>query len=204
MQPLPSGPARGGTRRWRPFARTTSGAIVKAHPQTAVEQPGRPVSAPWRTRLWGSDLRRPLRTPSGGRLEAAGGVRPDLLLALSEEEPRACGLTRSKASYVHGLAHAADDLLPTDWTARSDDELRKHLMQFRGVGPWTAEMVLVFVLMRPDVFSPGDIGLVRAVRLVDGVETAADAAAVAERWAPWRTAASWFLWRTIDPEPVLY
>jgi DNA-3-methyladenine glycosylase II len=55
------------------------------------------------------------------------------------------------------------------------------------------------------VFSPGDIGLVRAVqRLVDGVETAADAAAVAERWAPWRTAASWFLWRTIDPEPVLY
>jgi len=65
--------------------------------------------------------------------------------------------------------------------------------------------VLVFVLMRPDVFSPGDIGLVRAVqRLVDGVETAADAATVAERWAPWRTAASWFLWRTIDPEPVLY
>ena len=87
----------------------------------------------------------------------------------------------------------------------SEAKLRKHLMKFRGIGPWTAEMLLIFVLLKPDVFSPGDIGLVRAIqRMTDDVEDGKDAEAFAQRWAPWRTAASWFLWRTIDDEPVAY
>ena len=206
MQPLPNGPAPWWDEAVAALREDDLlGAVVEAHPEPPLSSQG-DLFRSMANAIVGQQISVAAADAIWGRLEAAaGGVRPDLLLALSEEDLRGCGLTRSKASYVHGLARAADDLLPNDWTGRSDNDLRKHLMQFRGVGPWTAEMVLVFVLMRPDVFSPGDIGLVRAVqRLVDGVETAADAAAVAERWAPWRTAASWFLWRTIDPEPVLY
>ena len=141
-----------------------------------------------------------------GRLEAMlGTVTPEQVLTVSEEDLRSCGLTRSKASYIHGLAAEADALIPDDWATMGEAELRKHLMRFRGIGPWTAEMMLIFVLLKPDVFSPGDIGLVRAIqRMTDGVKDGKDAEAFARRWAPWRTAASWFLWRTIDDEPVAY
>ena len=112
---------------------------------------------------------------------------------------------RFEATVDFSRAAEADALIPENWATMSEANLRKHLMKFRGIGPWTAEMMLMFVLLKPDVFSPGDIGLVRAIqRMTDGVEDGKDAEAFAQRWAPWRTAASWFLWRTIDAEPVAY
>ena len=206
MQGIPTGPAP-----WWAEAVTVLqedevlGAVVRAHPEPPLSSQGN-LFRSIANAIVGQQISVAAADAIWARLEAlTGPVTPEAVLAVDEEALRACGLTRSKASYLRGLAEVGHDLLPADWSNRSDDDLRRHLMRLRGVGPWTAEMVLVFVLMRPDVFSPGDIGLVRAVqRLVDGVETAADAAAVAERWAPWRTAASWFLWRTIDPEPVLY
>ncbi|MGB0616881.1 MAG: DNA-3-methyladenine glycosylase family protein [Candidatus Poseidoniaceae archaeon] len=181
------------------------GPLVKAHP----DPPLRGQAHAFRSvvnAIVGQQISVAAADAIWGRLETLlGEVTPERVLSVSEDDLRSCGLTRSKASYVHGLAAEADALLPKDWASRSDAELRRHLMRFRGIGPWTAEMMLMFVLLRPDVFSPGDIGLVRAIqRLTDGIEDGKDAAAFAERWAPWRTAASWFLWRMIDDEPVEY
>ena len=181
------------------------GPIVRAYPSPALAGQGDAFRSVTNA-IVGQQISVAAAEAIWGRLEALlGEVTPARVLSVSEDDLRSCGLTRSKASYVRGLATEADTLLPGDWALRTDGELRKHLMGFRGIGPWTAEMLLMFVLLRPDVFSPGDIGLVRAIqRLTDGVEDGKDAAAFAERWAPWRTAASWFLWRTIDDEPVEY
>jgi DNA-3-methyladenine glycosylase II len=181
------------------------GPIVRAYPSPALAGQGHAFRSVTNA-IVGQQISVAAAEAIWGRLETLlGEVTPERVLSVSEDDLRTCGLTRSKASYVHGLAVEADALLPVDWASRTDADLRKHLMRFRGIGPWTAEMFLMFVLLRPDVFSPGDIGLVRAIqRLTDGVEDGKDAAVFAERWAPWRTAASWFLWRTIDDEPVEY
>ena len=70
---------------------------------------------------------------------------------------------------------------------------------------WTAEMLLMFHFLRPDVFSLGDIGLIRGTqRLVPDAETKEQVGEIAERWRPYRTAAAWYLWRILDPVPVEY
>jgi len=87
----------------------------------------------------------------------------------------------------------------------SDEDIKMHLVKFRGIGPWTAEMLLMFHFLRPDVFSLGDIGLIRGTqRLVPEAETKEAVGAIAERWRPYRTAAAWYLWRILDPVPVEY
>ena len=75
----------------------------------------------------------------------------------------------------------------------------------KGVGPWTAEMMLIFSLMRPDVLSLGDLGVVKGIQgLVPGARTKKEMRAVAEAWRPYRSAACWFIWRSLDPIPVEY
>ena len=87
----------------------------------------------------------------------------------------------------------------------TDKDIKQHLVKFRGIGPWTAEMMLMFSFMRPDIFSIGDIGLVKAVKiLVPSAESKDSIEKIAEGWSPYRTAASWYLWRMIDPVPVGY
>jgi DNA-3-methyladenine glycosylase II len=206
MDPLPVGDAPWWEEAVAVLAKDDLlGPIVRAYPSPALAGQGDAFRSVTNA-IVGQQISVAAAEAIWGRLEALlGEVTPARVLSVSEDDLRSCGLTRSKASYVRGLATEADTLLPGDWALRTDGELRKHLMGFRGIGPWTAEMLLMFVLLRPDVFSPGDIGLVRAIqRLTDGVEDGKDAAAFAERWAPWRTAASWFLWRTIDDEPVEY
>ena len=92
-----------------------------------------------------------------------------------------------------------------DWSKLNDEDLKKHMVKFKGIGPWTAEMVMMFSLMRPDVFSVKDLGLVKGVqKLVPEAKTKESVEKVAERWKPYRTAASWYLWRMQDPVPVEY
>jgi DNA-3-methyladenine glycosylase II len=141
-----------------------------------------------------------------GRLsEHLGEVTPAAVLATDEPSMASCGLTRPKASYIFGLATHADALLNQPWETMSDAAIQQHLVRFRGVGPWTAEMLLMFHFLRPDVFSLGDIGLIRGTqRLVPEAQTKDDVAVIAERWRPYRTAAAWYLWRILDPVPVEY
>ena len=134
-----------------------------------------------------------------------GTVSPQHVRQFSKEEIASCGITRPKSGYILGLANDADNLLNFPYSESSELEIRKHLIQFKGVGPWTAEMVMIFALLLPDVYSPKDIGLVNAIkRLFPEVETMDEAEEIAKRWAPYRTMACWYLWRTLDPIPVEY
>ena len=134
-----------------------------------------------------------------------GQVTPEHVRKFTKEEIASCGITRPKSGYILGLANDSQELLNFPYSTSTEHEVRKHLIQFKGVGPWTAEMVMIFALLLPDVYSPKDIGLVNGIkRLFPEVETMDEAEKVAERWAPYRTMACWYLWRTLDPIPVDY
>ena len=134
-----------------------------------------------------------------------GTVSPQHVRQFSKEEIASCGITRPKSGYILGLANDADNLLNFPYSESSELEIRKHLIQFKGVGPWTAEMVMIFALLLPDIYSPKDIGLVNGIkRMFPEVQTMDQAEEVAKRWAPYRTMACWYLWRTLDPIPVEY
>ena len=136
-----------------------------------------------------------------------GDVDPRKVIEYSVEELRSVGLSQRKAEYLLGVAQAMPQLLDFPWMQMTDDEVRDTLITLRGVGAWTAEMVLIFTLTRPDILPLGDIGVIRAVeRLYHQGErlSKSEVEEIAERWRPYRTVAVWYLWRTIDAEPVEY
>jgi len=145
-----------------------------------------------------------------GRLEALlGTVTPTALLAQDEGGLRQAGLSRSKVRYLCQLARYYLDRDITDayWQGRPLTDIRRELLQLPGIGPWTVEMFAIFHLHEPDVFSPGDIGLQKAVgRLYfeKPLLPRDELAAFSRRWRPFRTVAAWYLWRHLDPEPVRY
>jgi DNA-3-methyladenine glycosylase II len=120
-----------------------------------------------------------------------------------------CGLSARKAEYIRDLARhfASGRLDPSTWPALDDGALIERLVDLKGIGRWTAEMFLIFHELRADVFPVDDIGLQKAVALHyhDGERmTPAALHAFGERWRPWRSAATWYLWRSLDPIPVEY
>jgi DNA-3-methyladenine glycosylase II len=137
------------------------------------------------------------------------GLHPLHVLTMTDEDLRACGLSGSKVTYMKALAghfHTQDIHAEGYWHAKSDAEIIKELTAIKGIGVWTAEMFLIFHLMRPDVFPLGDIGLLNAVERHYGI-SAKDKKAIAaygERWRPYRSVATWYLWRSLDPVPVEY
>ena len=134
-----------------------------------------------------------------------GEITPRQISNFTHAEIAGCGLSKSKASYILGVAQNPDKFLSPKWDEMTDSDVHKHFVSFKGIGPWTAEMLMIFCLMRPDVFSIGDIGLVKAVKtLVPEAESKEQVLEVANRWKPYRTAASWYLWRMLDPVPVAY
>jgi len=144
-----------------------------------------------------------------GRFEIlVSEVNPKSVLSHSHEELRGCGLSGRKAEYILGIAEAwQSGYADIDWDEMSDVEVMAALIKLRGVGTWTVEMILIFTLLRPDVFPVSDIGVVRAVeRLYSEGERMSNDELIAKSqdWRPWRTVATWYLWRSIDPEPVQY
>jgi DNA-3-methyladenine glycosylase II len=142
------------------------------------------------------------------RLEArTNGVRPQAINRLSKLELRNCGLSRSKADYITGIAAASEQLMQLDWAALSDRGCIDRLCELKGVGRWTAEMVLIFALCRADILPLADIALCRAIQnlYADGSELSeVQIRALADEWRPWRSVATWFLWRSLDPVAVEY
>ena len=115
-----------------------------------------------------------------------------------------CGLSERKAEYLRDLARhfASGRLDPAQWPALDDEALIARLVDVKGIGRWTAEMFLMFHELRPDVLPVDDIGLQNAVALHyhDGERMTPKALrAFGERWRPWRSAATWYLWRSLDP-----
>lgn len=142
-----------------------------------------------------------------GRFEEATEMDPVKTAGLSEEQARAIGLSGQKYKYLHDLAqHFVDDSMIFDHLdTLSDDDVITELTKVKGIGVWTAQMFLMFTLVRPDIFAPDDRGLQLAVqKLYDlpDVPGRAELEALAAKWAPYRTTASWHLWRSLNNEPV--
>ena len=140
---------------------------------------------------------------------ASPGVSPAAVLARSVEELRGAGLSARKGEYLRDLARHFDaELVHVEqWREMADEDIIAELVDIRGIGRWTAEMFLIFHLMRPDVLPLDDLGLLKGISLnyFSGEPVSrAEAREVAEGWAPFRSVATWYIWRSLDPLPVEY
>ncbi len=146
-----------------------------------------------------------------GRLQAAAGngrLTPASALKLTPAKMRALGLSRQKIGYIrdiarHTLSGAADfSRLPT----MCDAEVIEVLTSLKGVGVWTAHMFLIFALRRKDVLPVGDLGIRAAIQKAYGLEampSPGEVEEIGEKWRPYRTIASWYLWRSQEPDANL-
>ena len=142
----------------------------------------------------------------GGRAER---LQPASVLALPLPTLRGAGLSARKAEYLQDLARHFDDgrVHVAQWTAMDDQAIIDELVAIRGIGRWTAEMFLMFHLMRPDVLPLDDVGLLNGISLnyFSGEPVSrSEAREVAEAWQPWRSVATWYMWRSLEATPVAY
>lgn len=136
-------------------------------------------------------------------------MTPANVLKLKVDDMRAAGLSARKVEYLVDLALHFDNgaLHVKSWDAMSDDEIVAELIAIRGIGRWTAEMFLIFHLMRPNVLPLDDVGLINGIShnyFSGDVVSRSDAREVAAAWAPYCTVATWYIWRSLDPLPVDY
>jgi DNA-3-methyladenine glycosylase II len=138
-----------------------------------------------------------------------GDMTPKRMLKKTEPKLRACGLSGRKVTYLHDLArHFHEGLLdPEKWNHEDDEIVIAELTQVNGIGRWSAEMFLMFHLLRPNVLPLGDIGLQRAMEKLYNKGkplTKVKMTKIAEAWQPWRSVSTWYMWRSLDPIPVEY
>lgn len=142
-------------------------------------------------------------------LEACPRMTPAAVQRMGLERLAGCGLSKRKAEYLSDLAlHFRDGSVhEKDWSSMDDEAVIAELVQIRGIGRWTAEMFLIFNLLRPNILPLDDLGLLRGISInyFSGEPVSrSDAREVAANWDPWRTVATWYLWRSLDPVPVEY
>jgi DNA-3-methyladenine glycosylase II len=136
-------------------------------------------------------------------------MAPAQVLRLKIDDMRAAGLSARKVEYLVDLSLHFDSgkVHVEDWTAMDDEAIIDELVAIRGIGRWTAEMFLIFHLMRPNVLPLDDVGLINGISksyFSGDVVSRSDAREVALAWAPYRTVATWYIWRSLDPVPVSY
>jgi DNA-3-methyladenine glycosylase II len=136
-------------------------------------------------------------------------LTPARVLKLKVDDMRACGLSARKIEYLVDLALHFDSgaLSVTQWQDMDNEAIIAELIAIRGIGRWTAEMFLIFHLMRADVLPLDDIGMLRGIseNYFSGESVSrSEAKEVAANWAPYRSVATWYLWRSLDPLPVAY
>lgn len=141
------------------------------------------------------------------KLGENGFPTPERLLAVPEDELRACGLSRAKTTYVRDAARAwiAGDIPHRELTDAPDEVVIDELVKLRGVGRWTAEMVLIFSLQRPDVLAVDDLGIRVAVQRAYGLAARPgqeEVLSIGEPWRPYRSYASLYLWRSLQATPA--
>ena len=141
--------------------------------------------------------------------ECVGEITPKNVLARNRPQLRACGLSDRKTEYIADLAqHFVDGKIHEHkWPQMDDEAIIAELVDVRGIGRWTAEMFLMFNLLRPDVYPLDDLGLQKGIRVnyFKGRKVSLRTMRrLGERWRPWRSVATWYLWRSLDPLPVEY
>lgn len=136
-------------------------------------------------------------------------LNPAKIIALETKALRACGLSQRKVIYLQNLAerYESGHLNGQKLAHMQDAEVKKTLVALHGIGPWTADMYMMFNLWRPDILPLGDVGLIRAIELhyFKGKKVPLEKIRkAAEPWSPYATVATWYLWRSLDPIPVEY
>ena len=136
-------------------------------------------------------------------------LTPRQVLKLKVDDMREAGLSARKVEYLVDLALHFDngDLHVTDWQAMEDEAIIAELIGIRGIGRWTAEMFLIFHLMRPNVLPLDDVGLINGISqssFSGEAVSRSDAREVAAAWSPYCSVATWYIWRSLDPLPVAY
>lgn len=133
----------------------------------------------------------------------AGQMTPANVAALADDSLRGCGFSGQKVAYVKDLARRFDsgEVKPRRWGRMQNEAIIEELIEVKGIGRWTVEMFLIFHLRRPDVLPVDDLGLRRAMeRLYNAGEplTKSEMRAIGEPWTPYRSVATWYLWRSLD------
>ena len=146
---------------------------------------------------------------AGLMAEPSTQLQPASVLAIENAALRGAGLSARKAEYVCDLAahFEAGEVHVGLWQQMDDEAIIDELVAIRGIGRWTAEMFLIFHLMRPNVLPLDDIGLINGISLnyFSGEPVSrAEAREVGDAWAPFRSVATWYIWRSLDPLPVDY
>ena len=200
---------------WRRAVRALSesdpvmAGIIRSHPGSVLVSRGDPFGTLARS-IVGQQISVRAADSVWSRFAAAmPEVTPASVLALDSEALRACGLSARKSEYLSDLArHFVDGTIDVAcWADMDDAALIDELTAVRGIGVWTAEMFLIFNQLRPDVFPLDDVGLQKAVALhycAGERPTRRQLVEFGERWRPWRSVATWYLWRSLDPVPVAY
>jgi DNA-3-methyladenine glycosylase II len=128
---------------------------------------------------------------------------PAEVLKLKDPQFKKAGISPQKMGYLRDLAKRFTDgtIDPTNFKKMTDDEIREHLLVVKGVGPWTADMFLMFTLYRQDIFPTGDLGIQKGFQKLFKLKTLPDAKTMlklSKDWAPHRTVACWYLWELVD------
>jgi DNA-3-methyladenine glycosylase II len=136
-------------------------------------------------------------------------LRPSAVLALDAPQIRTAGLSARKVEYLCDLAQHFDSgaVHVAEWQQMDDEAIIEELIAIRGIGRWTAEMFLIFHLLRPNVLPLDDVGLIKGISInyFSGEPVSrAEAREVGDAWAPYRSVATWYIWRSLDPLPVSY
>jgi DNA-3-methyladenine glycosylase II len=185
------------------------GKVMRAHPKIFLARRGEPFLTLARA-IVGQQISVKAAQSVWDRLvECVGEVTPEKILLKQRPVLRACGLSDRKTEYIADLAqHFADGSIHVHrWPQMSDEQIIAELIQVRGIGRWTAEMFLIFNLLRPDVFPLDDLGLQKGIRVSyfrNRRVALSTMRKLGETWRPWRSVATWYLWRSLDPLPVEY
>jgi DNA-3-methyladenine glycosylase II len=183
--------------------------IMRERPRIALQSRGDPFQTLARS-IVGQQISVKAAQSVWKRLAGAvPAVAPEAVAELRLRRLRACGLSGRKSEYLRDLArHFVDGTIQVQrWPEMDDEAVIAELIQVRGIGRWTAEMLLMFSLLRPNVLPVDDLGLRRAAsrHYFEGEEVGADELrAFGARWEPWRSVAAWYLWRSLEPVPVEY
>jgi len=185
------------------------GGIMRSHPKIFLARRGEPFLTLARA-IVGQQISVKAAQSVWGRFAACvGEVTPENVLLKERPVLRACGLSDRKTEYIADLAqHFADGAIHVHrWPEMSDEDIIAELVEVRGIGRWTAEMFLMFNLLRPDVFPLDDLGLQKGIRVAyfrNRKVALSTMRRLGEQWRPWRSVATWYLWRSLDPLPVEY
>ena len=136
-------------------------------------------------------------------------ITPINILKSKKNEIAKCGFSKQKINYLLNLANffKKNKNIEKKWKKIEDEKVINDLIQIKGIGRWTAEMFLIFYLLRPNIFPSSDIGLQKAVSVNYNLKYPLKESEIKKfkkKWQPWSTVATWYLWRSLDPIPVKY